>query len=306
MAKKKLSKNAKIAIGVACTLGVLLIGAVAGGAAYLHEYCKTKEYSCISIADIDTKGKSVSLIAHRGFSAAAPENTLPAYELAGQNSFWGAECDIYRTKDGVWVLMHDSSTYRMMDKTAFVEDKTYDELMQFTYDNGVNIKNYPNLKICTLDEYLAVCRRYSTVPVIELKGKNNSEHYDEVVASVEKYAFSGDAVYISFHYKNLQEIRKLCDSTVLYLVQEIDDQSIADALALGGKCGIDFNGNKEENTKEMIEKCVSSGMIVGAWTIDTKQSAQKMIDCGVTMITTNCIVPVYSENIKMNLEAENQ
>ena len=58
--------------------------------------------------------------------------------------FTGAECDTYRTKDGVWVISHDSHTYRMMDQHAFVEKKTYDELLTYNTDNGVNIDQYPN------------------------------------------------------------------------------------------------------------------------------------------------------------------
>ena len=48
------------------------------------------------------------------------QNMLPAFEEAGKAGFTGAECDTYRTKDGVWVISHDSHTYRMMDQHAFV------------------------------------------------------------------------------------------------------------------------------------------------------------------------------------------
>ena len=40
----------------------------------------------------------------------------------------------------------------MMDQHAFVEKKTYDELLTYNTDNGVNIDQYPNLKICTLED----------------------------------------------------------------------------------------------------------------------------------------------------------
>ena len=66
----------------------------------------------------------------------------------------------------------DSHTYRMMDQHAFVEKKTYNELLSYNTDNGVNIDQYPNLKICTLEDYLKTCVQYNMTAVIELKGKN--------------------------------------------------------------------------------------------------------------------------------------
>ena len=140
--------------------------------------------------------------------------------------------------------------------------KTYDELLTYNTDNGVNIDQYPNLKICTLEDYLKTCVQYNMTAVIELKGKNNTEHYDEIMKLV---ADTGaKPLFISFHLENLQQIRKLSqDVPVWYLVQKIDDQAIADAKALGGECGIDFNGNKDENTKEVVQKCLDAGLEVG-------------------------------------------
>ena len=287
--KKKWSKGKKIAVIVAAVVAFLLAVAIIGGSIVLNWYCKPKEFNVISVADVTSE--DVTLIAHRGFSAVAPENTAPAFEEAGIAGFGAAECDIYRTKDGVWVISHDINTYRMMDKSGFVESLTLEKLMSYNYDNGSNIENYPNLKVCTLDEYLEICAKYDMVPVIELKGKNNTDHYDEVVASVEKYGLTDKVVYISFHLENLQKLRALSDATLYYLVHTIDEQSIADALALGGRCGIDFNGNKEANTKEIIQQCIDKGLLMGAWTIDSPEACNRMIDCGVTLITTNAIRP---------------
>lgn len=285
--KKKWSTKKKVVVIISVIIAVLLVAAIAGGIIALNIYCEPKEYNVISISD--AADREATLVAHRGFSAVAPENTAPAFEEAGKAGFDAAECDIYRTADGVWVVSHDSHTYRMMDKSAFVEKLTYDELMEFTYDNGSNIENYPELKVCTLDEYLEICAKYGMIPVIELKGKNNTEHYDEIVASVEKSGLLDKVVYISFHLENLKVLRSLSDATLYYLVHTIDEQAINDALSLGGSCGIDFNGNKEENTQEIIQQCLDKGLLMGAWTIDSPESLNRMLDCGVTLITTNAI-----------------
>lgn len=95
---------------------------------------------------------------HTGECEALFENTTASFTEAGKHGYWGAECDVYRTKDGVWIISHDSHTYRMMDKSAFIEKKTYEELMDMNVDNGVNIDKYEDLKICSLEEYLDICK----------------------------------------------------------------------------------------------------------------------------------------------------
>ena len=95
----------------------------------------------------------------------------------------------------------------MMDESAFIEKKTYDELMAMNVDNGVNIDKYKDLKMCSLEEYLEICKNYQMTPVIELKGENNTQYYNEIVNLAEKYNLK--PVYISFHLENLKTMRKL-------------------------------------------------------------------------------------------------
>lgn len=279
--KKKWSKKKKIVVIVLSVLLALIVLVVAGGIYALNWYCKTADY------DVVSTDAQVTLVAHRGMRSVAPENTTASFEEAGKHGYWGAECDIYMTKDGRWIVSHDINSYRMMDETANIEKKTYDELMEMTVDNGSNIENYPNLKFCSLEEYLEICSQYNMVAVIELKGKNNTEHYDKVVDLVNQYGVN--AVYISFQFENLQKIRELTDAQVYYLVQEIEDEDIELAKSLEN-CGIDFNGNKEKNFEtDIIDRCQQEGLPLGAWTINTLESMERLTDKGVTLITTDCI-----------------
>lgn len=279
--KKKWSKKKKIVVITLSVLLTLIVLVVIAGVCVLNWYCKTEDYTLLKTQ------QQVTLVAHRGYRAVAPENTTAAFEEAGKAGFWGAECDIYRTADGVWIVSHDTHTYRMMDQSAWVEKKTYDELMEMTVDNGSNIEDYPDLKFCSLEEYLRICRDYNMVAVIELKGKKNTEHYDEIIDLVEQYGV--ESVYISFHFENLQKIRELTDCQVYYLVQEIEDEDIELAKTLEN-CGIDFNGEKEANFENgMIQKCMDNGLAVGAWTIDDTELLDKLVDNGVTLITTDNI-----------------
>lgn len=279
--KKKLTKKSKILIIILSIVAFLLIATVLGGVIALNQYCKTKDYTVISTSD------NVTLVAHRGMRSVAPENTTASFTEAGKHGYWGAECDVYRTKDGVWIISHDSHTYRMMDKSAFIEKKTYEELMDMNVDNGVNIDKYEDLKICSLEEYLDICKKYNMTPVIELKGKNNTEYYSEIVKLANQ--FEVNPVYISFHIENLQTMRRLTQCKMYYLVQKISDDDIQDAKSIEN-CGIDFNGNKDKNFKsDIIKKCQDAGLELGAWTINEEDALQKLEQYGITLITTDCI-----------------
>lgn len=279
--KKKLTKKSKILIIILSIVAFLLIATVLGGVIALNQYCKTKDYTVISTSD------NVTLVAHRGMRSVAPENTTASFTEAGKHGYWGAECDVYRTKDGVWIISHDSHTYRMMDKSAFIEKKTYEELMDMNVDNGVNIDKYEDLKICSLEEYLDICKKYNMTPVIELKGKNNTEYYSEIVELANQ--FEVNPVYISFHIENLQTMRRLTQCKMYYLVQKISEDDIQDAKSIEN-CGIDFNGNKDKNFKsDIIKKCQDAGLELGAWTINEEDALQKLEQYGITLITTDCI-----------------
>ena len=279
--KKKLTKKSKILIIVLSIVAFLLIATVLGGVIALNQYCKTKDYTVISTSD------NVTLVAHRGMRSVAPENTTASFAEAGKHGYWGAECDVYRTKDGVWIISHDSHTYRMMDKSAFIEKKTYEELMDMNVDNGVNIDKYEDLKICSLEEYLDICKKYNMTPVIELKGKNNTEYYSEIVELANQ--FEVNPVYISFHIENLQTMRRLTQCKMYYLVQKISEDDIQDAKSIEN-CGIDFNGNKDKNFKsDIIKKCQDAGLELGAWTINEEDALQKLEQYGITLVTTDCI-----------------
>lgn len=278
---KKMSRKKKMVIIILSVLLALIVLVVAVGIYALNTYCKTADYELFKTE------QQVTLIAHRGYRAVAPENTAAAFEEAGKAGFWGAECDIYRTADGVWIVSHDTHTYRMMDKSAFVEKEIYEDLMKMKVDNGSNIENYPDLSFCSLEEYIKICKDYNMVAVIELKGKNNTEHYDEIIDLVNQYGV--EAVYISFHFENLEKIRALTADPVYFLTSEISEEDIELAKSLEN-CGIDFDGRKEENFESgMIKKCIDEGLETGAWTIDDTALLDKLVENGVTLITTDNI-----------------
>ena len=95
-------------------------------------------------------GSTERFVAHRGYSNYAPENSIPAFELAGKIGFWGIETDICETSDGQFVCMHDDTLDRTTNGSGAISDYTLDDLSQFQIDYGNYLDTNENLKYLLL------------------------------------------------------------------------------------------------------------------------------------------------------------
>ncbi|MCR5206949.1 MAG: hypothetical protein K6C14_00545 [Eubacterium sp.] len=283
-----------IALGTTATavIGAGIYGGlkIAKGVEWFKNYSKLIPYTVQSVKDSNlTNDDDYVLTAHRGFRAVAPEDTLPAYEEAGKAGYWGAECDTYRTRDGVWIVHHDPVTTRMMDKSRVIELSSYDELLGLTYTNGHNIDKYPYLRICTLEDFFKTCAKYGMTCTVELKYNRNRAHYQEIIDLQKKYGV--EASYIAFSFEDLVDFRKITDAPLYYLVEDITDEAIEKAKSLEN-CGISYNCNDERNTDNdcaNIKKAHAAGVTTATWTCDSLELMEKLVRAGTRYITTNCI-----------------
>ena len=231
---------------------------------------------------------TMRMIAHAGFSAIAPSNTLPAYEAAGQSAFWGAECDVQRTKDGVWVLMHDETVDKTTDGTGRIADMTYAEIQELNVDVGSNIDQYPNLKVPTLQEYLDVCKEYGLHPIIEIKANAPVETMDELASLLLAREDKDMFAIISFGREICVRMKELTPEIPVYYLISFEDVSQED---------IDFAVNNHLDGMDIhvflpddyVKAVVKSGLDVFVWTIDDLDNAARFYKLGVNAITTNSL-----------------
>lgn len=98
------------------------------------------------------KGDSYAqkIFAHRGASAYAPENTLPAFEKAVDIGADGVELDIHLSRDGRLVVIHDEMLDRTTNGHGFVKDFTLAELKKLDASKTMTNSGFCNLRIPTL------------------------------------------------------------------------------------------------------------------------------------------------------------
>ena len=246
-----------------------------------------KPEELISLSEVVKADDPVYLTAHRGVTAVAPENTIPAYEKAVELGYYTAECDIRLTKDNVWVLSHGDDLNKRFWQFGNVSDYTYEELLTYKYKNGCNFWAYEDLKIPTLDEFLDVFVGTKTRPQIEIKG-DNYDQLSVVVDKVKEKGLEDSAIIISFDLGQLKAINSIDKNIELwYLVDEITEENIAEAKALGNNVWL--SANFDENTQQSIQLAIDNDIDVSYWTVNTLEDAQMLYDMGVRYIETDIL-----------------
>lgn len=242
-------------------------------------------FDLISLKENGLENEEFFITAHRGVTAVAPENTLPAYKKSVELGYYTAECDIQLTKDNVWVLHHNDDL-AIFDKEGKIKDYTFDELRTFKYKHGSNCDT-EGLTICTLDEYLDVFVGTDTRPQIEIKCDNYDLLYTVVDAIVKK-GLEKSALVISFDLGQLKAIYDINpDIELWYLIGRITPETIADAKAIGGNVWL--SPHYDANDEESIRLAVDANIGVSFWTVNTPEDAKKLYDMGVKYIETDIL-----------------
>lgn len=126
------------------------------------------------------------LICHRAMSG-YPENTKIGLKAAIKAGYQIVECDIARTKDGIFVLSHDATIDRCSNGKGKIEDLTYKQLKK--YDFGVWYDSiYKDTRIVTLEKMLKICRRKKVSIELDLADEKRfkNEYMLDIYNLVEK------------------------------------------------------------------------------------------------------------------------
>ena len=153
---------------------------------------------------------------------------------------------------------------------------------------GVNAKEYPDLKVPTLEQALKTCMEYNIVPMIEIKDYT-PDGVTKLLELVEKYGFEKSCSIISFQREALELVREQNKEVrILKLVSKLDEKEMQKCLD-AENMGVSFNGNEKKNTPEKIDKLREAGLEIACWTIDSPETMLHWVSEGVTTFVTNKI-----------------
>lgn len=176
------------------------------------------ERSGIMLYDIFSRGR-ILVIAHRGFEARAPENTLIAFRMALQAGADGIELDLQLAKDGALVVMHDPSVDRTTNGSGKVSKMTLPELKQL--DAGFWFApEFAGEQIPTLDEVFRALPE-NAILAIETKPLRAAETIArKVIASVRVHHAEKRVLILSYNPVTLACCKKLCPEIPVMLIHE--------------------------------------------------------------------------------------
>ena len=229
----------------------------------------------------------VLVIAHRGDSRAAPENTLPAFESAVRLGVDLVELDYQHSADGVPVVFHDEELDRLTDacrlggeRKIALASKSLPELRALDAGSWFG-SQFAGTRIPTLAEALhLICDR--SLALVERKA-GDAETF-VALAKQEKYL--GRLAVMAFDWDYLAECRRLSADLSLGALGEKD--LTAPQLDRIQSLGASFVGwNNEHLTESYIDAIHERGLKAFVWTVDDPARAEQLIDFGIDAITSN-------------------
>lgn len=248
-------------------------------------YYREKENDSVKNFSFISEDDPLFLTAHRGVTAFAPENSLPAFEKADDMDYYAAECDVILTKDNKWVITHDDTMFLHFWSFKKVSESNYSELKKIGYKNGVNFTKHDNMYLPTLDEYLDILKDSDTKAQIEIKTET-TDRLEEILHKLEERNMKENSMIISFNIEQLRFLRNLDKEIELwYLTEEINEKVISDFQDIGGNATLAIKGS--EISDENIKNTLANGITLAAWTINDPEQLERLYNLGIRYITTD-------------------
>ena len=230
------------------------------------------------------------LCAHRGFSAAVPENTLASLGAAVGMGAAEIEVDVRFTADGVPVISHDSRLSRVSNGSGTIEEHTFEELRQF--DFGIRHgEKFAGISIATFEEVLSRFARHTIINLhLKSAGDNDSAPYPEewmrkIVELIYKYD-NQDHIYFMGAPGVMITARAVAPEIPRCMAHLSDDLwGIVDRA-------IKYDCQKVQFfipyfNQEMIDKAHANNILCNFFYSDVPEDAQKLLDMKIDCILTN-------------------
>ena len=229
------------------------------------------------------------LCAHRGFSTVAPENSMPAFGAAVALGAAEIEFDLWWTKDGEIVSMHDATLDRVSDGSGKVFDHTYEELAKFDFGSKKG-KHFAGLRILRFEEIL---KKLSCHTIMNIHMKDRGGAWDEanakkVVDLIDAYDARRHVYFMTSNGALQDQLARLAPDIPRCMGNgkaNLDRPDIVD-FAIKHKCQM-VQLFKPYFNQDTIDRAHAAGLRVNVFWSDDPAEAKKFLEMGVDTILTN-------------------
>lgn len=227
------------------------------------------------------------VVAHRGNSSVAPQNTLAAFEAAWRSGADAIEVDVHRTRDGRVVVIHDDSVDATTDGTGRVADLDADRLRALDAGSWFS-PAYAGQRVPTFEEVLGfLVARPGVDLLLELKGPWSAEEAAELIGPVLD-AGLGDRVLVQSFWPETVAALAVAAPTVRrgLLVMGPSDDLVERCLDLGVSA-CNPHGWLLVQHRDLLRRLQAAGMQVMVWTLDEPEQWAAATAAGVDAIITD-------------------
>lgn len=206
-------------------------------------------------------------LAHRGYPKKYPENTISSFQAALDLSYSHLELDVQLTKDGVPVVIHDTTVNRTTNGTGRVADYTFEQIRKLDAGGGQQIP--------TLKEVLLLAKGKAQVD-IELKqsGLLYPGLEEQVLETIQAAGVQDQVFVTSFDHYAIVRTRELSRDINLGLVLYGATPAV---FPLAKEISAKYVSVKHIYlTDEFVHRCDEAGIQLIAWTIDDEQDMRNL------------------------------
>ncbi len=224
----------------------------------------------------------ILIIAHRGASLLAPENTLKAFKKAIELKADYIEFDVHQSKDEEIVVMHDANTFRTTGHLGLIRNMTLEQLKQL--DCG------DNERIPTLDELIEITKGKIGLNC-EIKAKGMAQ---KIVKKIKEADLYDSIIISSFIHNELLKFKKLEPQLKIASLNPTRSGWIIDWFS---RKSLIKNAAKNQFyainplylivNKKLVDKAHEKNLKVFPWTVDSPSSIENLIKMGVDGIISN-------------------
>lgn len=218
------------------------------------------------------------IVAHRGASGYALENSLDAFRKAVELKADMIELDVFTLKDGAVVCFHDDGLKRLIGVEGNIVDYTLAELNQLTLADGSRIP--------LLSEAMKVMDKQIRLN-IELKGPATAgPTYSIIRTFIRDHGWKMEDFQISsFRHDELRAMRELDDRIEIGILPQGNP---TDALEVGKEVGaFSINAYHGSLNPETVAEIRKAGFRVFAWTVNSHADIRRLLDLGIDGFITN-------------------
>lgn len=228
--------------------------------------------------------------AHRGASAYAPENTLPAFALAAEMKVDGIELDVHLSKDGEIIVCHNDTINDTSDKQGKIREMTLAEIKEanfaYRYGNTKFEEKYGFVPAPTLDEVYELMKPTGLTVNVEIKG--DGDDLVERCVEVAKNAGMSDRVYYSsFDFVALTKVLKLAPEASCAPLYSQRIAMISEYAQLVGFKAIHPAFGYIYTYPDTVRLCHEKGIRVNPWTVDGEADMERLAKMGVDALITD-------------------